>query len=149
MDDSPAMANAHIAHLLAQINGPSESVSRASSPGLAATDEAADGQRRTAPRSFPYCDLLPHPVETAAERDAALGRILEQLYVCLQAADYSVGALHWTVELQAWMDLKFDLPRDVRLGLIRIYYALCLLPTERLQAVAIDKFVAAFLSLTG
>ncbi|ORY61541.1 uncharacterized protein BCR38DRAFT_36565 [Pseudomassariella vexata] len=125
-----------------------DSISRATSPGLPLSDidETTDNGKRHRPRTFPYFDLLPYPVEEEEQRDAALQGILKQLYIAVKAEDFSPGALHWTRQLQSWLDLKFDMPRELRGRLAKLYFHLSLAPG--LDATAADRFSKMVTTLT-
>jgi proteasome activator subunit 4 len=132
-------------HILS--NG-SESVSRSTSPGLGwdDTEGPADKQKRYRPRTFPYFRLLPYPVEEETERNAALQEILKQLYISIEAEDFSPGAIHWTRELRGWLQLKFEITRELRVKLVKLYYMLALAPG--LEISAADRFSTMFMVLT-
>ncbi|PHH84831.1 hypothetical protein CDD83_1302 [Cordyceps sp. RAO-2017] len=123
-----------------------EPVSRATSPGTpyAKTDE--DDKKRYRPRTFAYFQQLPFEVEKEAQRDAALHGILKQLYTAVRAEDFSPGALHWTRELQAWLNLKFEMTRELRARLAKLFYSLALAPG--LDHTAADRFLRMVLTLT-
>lgn len=91
-------------------------------------DDANAEQGRIRPRTYPYFEYLPYDVEEESERNEALNNILKNLYICIEAGDFAPGALHWTRELRAWMALKFDLPRSMRVRLVKLYYELSLAP---------------------
>lgn len=124
-----------------------DTISRATSPGLplpAGSDE--DDKKRYRPRTFSYFNLLPYPVEEEAERDAALTGILKNLYIAVKAEDFSPGALHWTRELQGWLNLKFEMTRDLRKKLAQLYYHLALAPG--LDTNSSDRFSRMLITLT-
>jgi len=124
-----------------------DTISRATSPGLPpsrAPDE--DGKKRYRPRTFSYFRLLPYPVEEDAERDAALAGILKNLFIAIKAEDFSPGALHWTRELQGWLNLKFEMTRELRAKLAQVYYHLSLAPG--LDANAADRATKMLITLT-
>ncbi|KAI1446541.1 hypothetical protein F5Y02DRAFT_416828 [Annulohypoxylon stygium] len=104
-----------------------DTISRATSPGLPpSTSIDVDDPKRYRPRTFAYFQLLPYPVEGEDERDATLQGILKQLYIAIKAEDFSPGALHWTRQLQGWLSLKFDMPRELRAKLVKLYFHLSL-----------------------
>ncbi|KAI5859308.1 hypothetical protein GGS23DRAFT_330594 [Durotheca rogersii] len=116
-----------------------DTISRATSPGLPPSSSAGtDDSKRYRPRTFAYSQLLPYPVEDDAERDAALRGILKQLYIAIKAEDFSPGAFHWTRQLQGWLSLKFDMPRELRARLVKLYFHLSLAPG--LDNNAADRF---------
>lgn len=142
VSDPPASAAAHLFSDFAAY----EPISRATSPGLPYPAPGTDDSKRYRPRTFAYFRQLPFEVEADEDRDAALQGILKQLYISVKADDYSPGALHWTRELQAWLNLKFDLPRDQRAKLAKLYYSLALAPG--LDSSTSDKFLRMVLNLT-
>jgi proteasome activator subunit 4 len=123
-----------------------EPISRATSPGLPFAKSDDDDKKRYRPRTFAYFQQLPFEVEEEAQRDAALHGILKQLYISIQAEDFSPGALHWTRELQGWLNLKFEMTRDLRAKLAKLYYSLALAPG--IDASAADRFLRMVLTLT-
>lgn len=125
---------------------PYEPISRATSPGVPYAKSDEDDKKRYRPRTFAYFRQLPFQVEEEAQRDAALQGILKQLYIAIQAEDFSPGALHWTRELQGWLNLKFEMTRDMRAKLAKLYYSLALAPG--LDPTAADRFLRMVLSLT-
>ncbi len=125
-----------------------DGVSRCTSPGLGwdGSESAADREKRYRPRTFPYFKHLPYPVEAETGREAALQEILKQLYTCLKAEDFSPGAVHWTRELRGWLNLKFEITRELRVKLAKLYYMLALAPG--LDNSSADRFLAMFLTIT-
>ncbi|KAG9256789.1 uncharacterized protein F5Z01DRAFT_618147 [Emericellopsis atlantica] len=145
---APASAVAHLVNDFSTW----EPVSRATSPGAAAS--CANGRssptdedpKRYRPRTFAYFKQLPFDVEAESERDAALEEILKQLYIAVKAEDYSPGAVHWTRELQAWINLKFEMTREQRVTLTKLYYSLTLTPG--VATATSDRFARMVSSLT-
>lgn len=156
MDDTsgPHRANAaaslaatHDAQLLTSKVAVVDAISRSTTPGIpnGKTPDVED-KRRYRPRTFSYFDHLPFKVEEQAERDEALAGILKQLYIAVKAQDFSPGALHWTRELQAWLNLKFEMPRELRATLAKLYYHMSLAPG--LESSTSDRFARMLVSLT-
>ncbi|PTB65615.1 hypothetical protein BBK36DRAFT_1121195 [Trichoderma citrinoviride] len=142
----PAALSASAAsHLLASFAA-YEPISRATSPGLPFPKSDDDDKRRYRQRTFAYFQQLPFEVEEEAQRDAALQGILKQLYIAIQAEDFSPGALHWTRELQGWLNLKFEMTRDLRARLAKLYYSLALAPG--VDSNAAERFVRMAVNLT-
>ncbi|VZI01806.1 unnamed protein product [Fusarium fujikuroi] len=125
---------------------PYEPISRSTSPGIPYLKTDEDDKKRYRPRTFAYFSQLPFEVEEEAQRDAALQGILKQLYIAIRAEDFSPGALHWTKELQGWLNLKFEMTREQRAKLTKLYYSLALAPG--LDATASDRFLRMVLTLT-
>lgn len=76
----------------------------------------------------------------------ALTEIIKRLYVAVSGGDFVPGATHWTRELRAWIQLKFDLPRDDRVKLVKLYYELALAPG--MDSSASERFSSMFMTLT-
>jgi proteasome activator subunit 4 len=124
-----------------------DTISRATSPGLpCAEHQNEDDKKRYRPRTFSYFRLLPFDVEDESHRDAALRGILKNLYIAVMAEDFSPGALHWTRELQGWLNLKFEMTRDLRARLARLYYDLSL--ARGLDSNTADRFSRMVITLT-
>lgn len=124
-----------------------ETISRATSPGLPYGEhQREDDKKRYRPRTFSYFRLLPYDVEDDAHRDAALRGILKNLYISIMAEDFSPGALHWTRELQGWLNLKFEMTRELRARLAQLYYHLALAPG--LDGNTADRFSRMVITLT-
>ncbi|RYO98224.1 hypothetical protein DL764_007152 [Monosporascus ibericus] len=144
LDLSSANALSGASQFLNNISA-AETISRATTPGLPQSDDAYDNKRYR-PRTFAYFKLLPYPVEEEAERDAALQGILKQLYIAVKAEDFSPGALHWTRQLQGWLALKFDMSRDLRARLAKLYFHLSMAPG--LDSSTADRFSKMVSTLT-
>ena len=97
---------------------------------------------RNRPRTFPYARYLPYDTESQADRQKNLDEILKYLYVSVEAGDFAVGATHWTRELRNWLSLKFDLTKDQRVKLVKVYYELALAPGPDITAA--DRFASTF-----
>ncbi|TLS26869.1 hypothetical protein PpBr36_04790 [Pyricularia pennisetigena] len=123
-----------------------DSISRATSPGLTVSKNSEDNDKRYRPRTFAYQRLLPYPVEDESYRDEALAGILKNLYMSIMAEDFSPGALHWTRELQGWLNLKFEMTRELRSKLVQVYYHLALAPG--LDTNTADRFTKMLVTLT-
>jgi proteasome activator subunit 4 len=146
--DTNGRGNAHLLNTLLQNGTYSDTVSRATSPGIGLSSNGVDleEEKRYRPRTYPYFKLLPYNVEEEGERNAALQEILKQLYVALKAEDLAPGAVHWTRELRGWMSLKFEITRALRIKLVQLYYMLSLAPG--LDPAATDRFESMFRVLT-
>ncbi|KZF24962.1 putative proteasome activator subunit 4 [Xylona heveae TC161] len=127
-------------------------ISRATSPGAGwregngANGYEPDKVARSRPRTFPYFRYLPYAVEDDAEREATLDEIIKQLFMAVEAGDFSPGAVHWTRELRSWLGLKFDPRRSTRIKLVRLYYELALAPG--IDPNVVERFASMFMILT-
>lgn len=132
---------------LANLSG--NGISRATSPGAGWRD--TDGSHpedrcEDRPRTFPYSKYLPYKVESEEQREKDLAVILEHLYIAVEAGDIARGAVYWTRELRSWLGLKFDLPKEIRIKLVKFYYALALAPG--VEQSPGDRFAGMFMLLT-
>lgn len=129
-----------------------ENVSRATSPGGEARGingtSTEDNSRatRNRPRTYPYFRYLPYQVEDEAERRKNFEEILKYLYIAVESADFSPGAVHWTRELRSWLSLKFDPTKEQRIKLVRLYYELSLAPG--IDPTVAERFASMFMLLT-
>jgi proteasome activator subunit 4 len=123
-------------------------ISRATSPGgePAAVNGGGEPKARVRPRTYPYFQYLPYQLEDEAERDRTLHAILNQLYIAIEAGDFSPGAVHWTRELRGWLSLKFDPTRTERINLVKLYYELSLAPG--IDPSTSERFASMFMLLT-
>ncbi len=140
-----ALSSASAAQLFTNF-APYEPISRATTPGIPCSKSDEDDKKRYRPRTFAYFQQLPFAVEKETQRDAALHGILKQLYIAVDAEDFSPGALHWTRELQGWLNLKFEMTRELRAKLAKLYYSLALAPG--LDSTAADRFLRMVVTLT-
>ena len=129
---SKSFADFRLSHLASYSH---DQTSGATTPGVVDWGKDEDDTRndpernqRHKPRTYPYFEYLPYPVEDEDTRQAALDEILKNLYISIEAGDFAPGAVHWTRELRSWLSLKFDLPRTTRVKLVKLYYELSLAP---------------------
>lgn len=123
-------------------------ISRATSPGgePVALNGEGEPKARVRPRTYPYFKYLPYTPEDESERQRNLREILKQLYIAVEAGDFSPGAVHWTRELRGWLSLKFDPTRSERINLVQLYYELSLAPG--IDPNVSERFASMFMLLT-
>lgn len=140
--------------LLTGLNRPSgNDVSGATTPGadwrdangLINTSEPDKGAQHRQ-HTFSYWKHLPYDVEMDLERRRNLDEILARLYIAVEAGDFAPGALHWTRELRSWLGLKFDLPKDTRIKIAKLYYVLSLAPG--IDPISCERFASMFMIIT-
>ncbi|KAF3939916.1 hypothetical protein ABW19_dt0202755 [Dactylella cylindrospora] len=131
-----------------QAEAPSRDISRANTPGPTWQDESDDEikQSRQRQRTFPYTQHLPYECETEETRLNNLDEIIKKLYIALESGDFAPGALHWSRELRAWLQMKFDLPRNARVKLVKLFYGLAL--SHGLTLSVSERFASMFMLLT-
>ena len=126
--------------------GSGNDVSRATSPGGGeVTDEEGRQLSRGRPRTYPYARYLPYETESQLDRWKNLDEITKHLYVAIEATDFIPGVLHWTRELRGWLNLKFDMTKEQRIKLVRVYYELAL--AQGIDVGASDRFASMFMTL--
>lgn len=99
---------------------------------------------RYRPRTFPYQRYLPYQHQDRQFDN--LSKCIRRLYVAVSAGDFVPGATHWTREIRGWMQLKFDLPKEDRIRLTKLYYELALAPG--VESSAAERFSGMFMTLT-
>lgn len=107
-------------------------------------DLARQMQTRYRPRTFPYQSYLPYEHNDKYQEN--LEECIKRLYISVSAGDFVPGATHWTRELRGWLQLKFDLPKELRVKLARLYYELALAPG--MENGASERFASMFMTLT-
>lgn len=112
--------------------------------GINGHDAAKSARAR--PRTFPYFKYLPYETESQEELERNLNICIKHLYIAVSAGDFAPGAVHWTREIRGWISLKFDLPRDIRVKLVKLYYELALAPG--LDYLIAERFASMFMVLT-
>ena len=145
-------AREKLAELLSSLEGTrGADMSRATSPG--GESREADGLdnndkrlSRSSPRTYPYFRYLPYEVEEEAKRQKDLDEILSHLYIAVESGDFHPGVVHWTRELRSWLVLKFDLTKEKRAQLARLYYELALAPG--IDVTVAERFASFFMLLT-
>ncbi|CAL5874733.1 uncharacterized protein PFLUO_LOCUS9034 [Penicillium psychrofluorescens] len=125
-----------------------QEISRATSPGGEPMGINGEGEpkARVRPRTYPYFQYLPYQLEDETARQRNLREILNQLYIAVEAGDFSPGAVHWTRELRGWLSLKFDPTRRERIHLVKLYYELSLAPG--IDPSVAERFASMFMLLT-
>jgi hypothetical protein len=103
-------------------------------------------QRRSRyrPRTFPYQRYLPYEHKDKWEEN--LAECIKKLYIAISAGDFVPGATHWTREMRGLLQLKFDIPREWRVKLAKLYYELSLAPG--MENGAVERFASMFMTLT-
>ncbi|KAG4305040.1 hypothetical protein PORY_001715 [Pneumocystis oryctolagi] len=96
-------------------------------------------------KTFLYEQTLPYKVENKEERLKDLNKIIKNIYISLSANDFSKATM-FSKELNNWLNLKFDLPCQIRANLVSVYYELCI--TQGIAPNFQKKFESLFLSLT-
>ena len=141
------MSDGRLAELLAELDGARDNdISRATSPGGGPSVQESRKAARSRPQTYPYFRYLPYEVEDNEVVQSYLQEILKNLYVAIEAGDFAPGALHWTRELRSSLGLQFELPKDQRIKLVKLYYELALAPG--IDVSVSEKFASMFMVLT-
>ncbi|TBU39582.1 hypothetical protein BD309DRAFT_1022044 [Dichomitus squalens] len=75
-----------------------------------------------------YAKSIPYSIEPNSKMQAMLDFILLRLAQCVEAKDYDPGLLQWDSMLTYWCMLKYPIPKEKRVALIKIYYHVCTTP---------------------
>ncbi|KAG0225196.1 hypothetical protein B0O80DRAFT_458867 [Mortierella sp. GBAus27b] len=73
-------------------------------------------------------NILPYGHDLAHEATDMLSNIIYHLGLCLKAADWAPGVIHWAKQLDLYLDLKYKLPKDTRIALAKVFWELTLAP---------------------
>ena len=122
--------------------------SRATSPGAGGQSLETDNKltARNRPRTYPYFRYLPYEIEDESERQKNFEKIVQNLFMAVEAGNFSPDATHWTREIRNWLGLKFDPTKDQRVRLVKLYYELALAPG--IDVTAAERFSSMFMVLT-
>jgi proteasome activator subunit 4 len=129
------MATDRLAQLVHSLEGPSNDYSRATSPG----GDYRNGDGRNG-------SDLEKTHRSQEEREKNLNICIKHLYIAVASGDFAPGAVHWTREIRGWLGLKFDLPKETRVKLVKLYYELALAPG--LDTLVAERFASMFMILT-
>ncbi|KAF7306649.1 Membrane protein [Mycena indigotica] len=101
-------------------------------------------QQRYADKYLQYLRSLPYTVEPESKILELLDFIVLRLTQAVSARDYEVGFLQWDTMLTHWSMLKYELPKETRVRLAKIYWHLSVLPgaPTPVMAAAADGFKA-------
>ncbi|OAG34663.1 hypothetical protein AYO21_11175 [Fonsecaea monophora] len=88
---------------------------------------AANDPDRDVQPTYDFVGNLCYRTKGEADRPAGLKTILEGLYLSITTENYE-HAERWTDALEVWMTLEHNVPRKVRVALVKIYYDLALTP---------------------
>ncbi|KAK3820952.1 MAG: hypothetical protein J3R72DRAFT_28458 [Linnemannia gamsii] len=86
-------------------------------------------------------DILPYANDLALEASEMLNNIIHQLGLALKSEDYAPGALYWGKQLHQYLDLKYALPKQTRVSLIKVFWELTTAP-------GMDATMVEFFALT-
>ncbi|KAF9396493.1 hypothetical protein CPC16_001175 [Podila verticillata] len=73
-------------------------------------------------------NILPYGNSLAAEASEMLSNIIHHLGLSLKAEDWAPGAVYWAKQLNQYLDLKYTLPRETRVGLAKVFFELTVAP---------------------
>ncbi|KAM5538277.1 hypothetical protein V8D89_008164 [Ganoderma adspersum] len=75
-----------------------------------------------------YAKSIPYSIESNSRMQEMLDFILLRLTQCVEVKDYDPGLLQWDSMLTYWYMLKYPIPKEKRVALIKIYYHVCTTP---------------------
>ncbi|KAI0336090.1 hypothetical protein GY45DRAFT_1316150 [Cubamyces sp. BRFM 1775] len=75
-----------------------------------------------------YAKSIPYSVEPNSKMQQMLDFILLRIAQSVEAKDYDPGLLQWDSMLTYWCMLKYPIPKEKRIALIKIYFTICTTP---------------------
>ncbi|CDO70270.1 hypothetical protein BN946_scf184942.g70 [Trametes cinnabarina] len=75
-----------------------------------------------------YAKSIPYSVEPNSKMQEMLDYILLRIAECVEAKDYDPGLLQWDSMLTYWCMLKYPIPKEKRVAVIKIYFNICTTP---------------------
>ncbi|RPD81724.1 hypothetical protein L226DRAFT_527984 [Lentinus tigrinus ALCF2SS1-7] len=75
-----------------------------------------------------YAQSIPYSIEPNSKMQEMLDFILLRLTQCAEAKDYDPGLLQWDSMLTYWCMLKYPIPKEKRVAIIKIYFHVCTTP---------------------
>ncbi|KAI0359128.1 hypothetical protein OH77DRAFT_1473765 [Trametes cingulata] len=75
-----------------------------------------------------YAQSIPYSIEPNSKMQQMLDFILLRIVQSVEAKDYDPGLLQWDSMLTYWCMLKYPIPKEKRIALIKIYFGVCTTP---------------------
>ncbi|KAI9066676.1 hypothetical protein FKP32DRAFT_1589371 [Trametes sanguinea] len=75
-----------------------------------------------------YAKSIPYSIEPNSKMQQMLDFILLRIAQCVEAKDYDPGLLQWDSMLTYWCMLKYPIPKEKRIAIIKIYFNVCTTP---------------------
>ncbi|KAI0651592.1 hypothetical protein C8Q79DRAFT_934115 [Trametes meyenii] len=75
-----------------------------------------------------YANSIPYSVEPNSQMQHMLDSILLRIAQSVEAKDYDPGLLQWDSMLNYWSMLKYPIPKEKRIAVIKIYFNVCTTP---------------------
>ncbi|KAI0724287.1 hypothetical protein C8T65DRAFT_714470 [Cerioporus squamosus] len=75
-----------------------------------------------------HAQSIPYSIEPNSKMQEMLEFILLRLTQCVEAKDYDPGLLQWDSMLTYWCMLKYPIPKEKRIAIIKTYYHVCTTP---------------------
>ncbi len=118
-------------------------LSMASTPQQVSSPKGSEGGFEA--RTFDYFGTLPYAVESEKERLDQLAVIIQKIQLGVLAEDYEGLAMEATRQLERWLSLKFEMPKQTLIKLIHFYWKLALIPG--LMGKSFERFALVFAQL--
>ncbi|KAI0374438.1 hypothetical protein BV20DRAFT_1049238 [Pilatotrama ljubarskyi] len=75
-----------------------------------------------------YAQSIPYSIEPNSKMQQMLDFILLRIAQSVEAKDYDPGLLQWDSMLTYWCMLKYPIPKEKRIAIIKIYFGVCTTP---------------------
>ncbi|KAI0768547.1 hypothetical protein BD413DRAFT_614418 [Trametes elegans] len=91
-------------------------------------DDIMQGSDRYMVKLRSYAQSLPYSVEPNSKMQQMLDFILLRITQSIEAKDYDPGLMQWDSMLTYWCMLKYPIPKEKRIAIIKIYFHVCTTP---------------------
>ncbi|KZV77572.1 hypothetical protein PENSPDRAFT_621096 [Peniophora sp. CONT] len=83
-----------------------------------------------------YAECLPYSIEPNSHMQSMLNLICTRIVQTVGAKDYDPGFLQWDSMLTYWSYLRYPIPKEKRILLVKLYFHLCTTPGVPLHIIA-------------
>ncbi|KAG0312267.1 hypothetical protein BGZ99_009606 [Dissophora globulifera] len=73
-------------------------------------------------------DILPYGHDLSQEASDMLSNIIYHFGLSLRSEDWAPGALYWAKQLNQYLDLKYELPKETRVAFAKVFWELTIAP---------------------
>ncbi|KAI0322289.1 hypothetical protein OF83DRAFT_1094493 [Amylostereum chailletii] len=83
-----------------------------------------------------FARALPYSIESNAKMQSLLNFICKRIIQAVEAKDYDPGFLQWDSMLTYWSYLRYPIPKEKRIQMVKLYFYLSVTPGMPLHVVA-------------
>ncbi|KAI0034951.1 hypothetical protein K488DRAFT_76958 [Vararia minispora EC-137] len=99
-------------------------------------DDIANTDDRYFNKLKSFAQHLPYPIETNSRMQKMLQFICTRIVQAIEAKDYDPGFFQWNSMLTYWAYLRYPIPKETRILLVKLYFGVCTIPGMPLHVVA-------------